>query len=644
MEKERKPNILAGTDEKTFSDLKRILSKRGILVDKAPTANEFLALLEKNPYDAAVLDTTTIDFPMREMVARTKSVSQSTEIIMITSPERDGGPDSDIPLDGLIYGCVETPVNIKYVATLAIKAVEKQRLVKSSAAGMRAGGKNVTDRAASGEESALNLLLSTSVNSLNSAVTITDTKHNIIYINNAHTRTFGYMPEELMGKKSDTLYPLDDPSGVSSKIYEALIMVGWEGERLALRKDGSAFPAYEKTSAIKDKDGRQIGVVSVTDDITARKRLQQALKESEERYRSFVETAKSAIIAVDGDGRIILFNPAAEKIFGYGREEIMNQEFRRLFPERYKDIAGAELGKGGSGSGFTDIKESTTEITGLTKKGDEFPAEVSFSTCRVEGRIILTAIIFDITERKNLQEQLLQSAKLAAVGELISGVTHEVNNPLAVVIGYSEMLLSEPDLGGEAREAITAIHAESERAKKVIQNMLSFARKHNPEKDIIQVNDVIEKTLGLTDYELRKNGVTVVRDLDPGLPETVADPNQLQQVFLNLIINSQQAMSEIEDTRRLTIRSRLKVADGKEGGREKNVIQIAFEDSGPGISESSIKKIFDPFYTTKPKGKGTGLGLSVSFGIIKEHGGQIFVRPNEGRGVTFFVEIPASII
>lgn len=643
MEKERKPNILAGTDEKTMSELKRILNKRGIQVDKAPTGNDFLALLRKKPYDAAVLDTTTIDIPMPEIVARVKSASQSTEIIMITEPGLDGGPDSDIPLDGLIYGWVETPVNVKYAATLAIKALEKQRLVKTSVAKTGASGKNVTDRAASGEETALNLLLSTSVNSLNSAVTITDTKHNITYINNAHTRTFGYRPDELLGKKSDTLYPLDDPSGVSSKIYEALVMVGWEGERLAVKKDGSAFPVYEKTSPIKDRDGRHIGVVSVTDDITERKRLQQALKESEERYRSFVETAKSAIIAVDGEGKIILFNPAAEKIFGYEREEIINKEFRCLLPERYKDITGAELGKG-AGSGFTDIKQSTTEIAGLTKSGEEFPAEVSFSTCRVEGRIILTAIIFDITERKNLQEQLLQSAKLAAVGELISGVTHEVNNPLAVVIGYSEMLLSESELGGEAREAITAIHAESERAKKVIQNMLSFARKHNPEKEVIQVNDVIEKTLGLTDYELRKNGVTVVRDLDPGLPETVGDPNQLQQVFLNLIINSQQAMSETEGTRQLTIRSRLKPADGNEGGGKKNVIQIAFEDNGPGIPPATIKKIFDPFYTTKPKGKGTGLGLSVSFGIIKEHGGEIYVKPNEGKGVTFFVELPASMI
>jgi len=571
------------------------------------------------------------------MITQIKSVSQNTEIIMITEPGQDGGPDSDNPLDSFVYGYVETPLRINYVATLALKAIEKQRLAKTSASGKSGGRKNVIERAASGDESALNLLLSTSVNSLNSAVTVTDTKHSIIYINNAHTRTFGYSPEELMGKKSDTLYPLGDPSGVSSKIYEALVMVGWEGERLAMRKDGSAFPVYEKTSAIKDKDGRQLGVVSVTDDITARKRLQQALKESEERYRSFVETAKSAIIAVDGDGRIILFNPAAEKIFGYANEEIINKEFRCLFPERYKDIARAELGKG-AGSGFADLKDSTTEITGLTKSGEEFPAEVSFSTCRVEGRIILTAIIFDITERKNLQEQLLQSAKLAAVGELISGVTHEVNNPLAVVIGYSEMLLSEPDLGCEARDAIKAINTESERAKKVIQNMLSFARKHNPEKEVIQVNDVIEKTLGLTDYELRKNAVIVVKDLDPELPETVADPNQLQQVFLNLIINSQQAMSECDDARQLTIRSRLREPDSKDTAK-RNVIQIAFEDNGPGISEASIKKIFDPFYTTKTKG--TGLGLSVSFGIIKEHGGEIFVKPNNGKGVTFFVELPA---
>jgi PAS domain S-box-containing protein len=639
MDKKQTQSILAGLNEKSFSDLRRILSKQDIRVDRATDAEEFLRHLREMPYEVALLDTTAIDFPVPEIITRIKSISQNTEIIMITEPGLDGGPDSPNPLDSFVYGYMEAPASMKYVATLALKALEKQKLARSSAAQRKSGQTSMIETARSGDEYAQNLLLSTSVNSLNSAVTITDMNRNIIYINNAHTRTFGYKPEELMGKKSDILYPLDDPSGVSSKIYEALIMVGWEGERLALRKNGDAFPVYEKTSAIKDKDGHQMGTVSVIDDITARKRLQQALKESEERYRSFVETAKSAIIAVDGEGRIILFNPAAEKIFGYTKEEIINKEFRCLFPERYKNLTSVELSRGWNG--FSALIESTSELAGLNKNGDEFPVEASFSTCRVEGRPILTAIIFDITERKNLQEQLLQSAKLAAVGELISGITHEVNNPLAVVIGYAEMLLAEPDLGSDSREAIKAIHGESERAKKVIQNMLSFARKHSPVKEVIQVNDILEKTLGLTDYELRKNSVRVVKDLDPDLPETVGDPNQLQQVFLNLIINSQQAMMEMKDERLLTIRSRVKKTGDSNNGGTGSVIQVAFEDNGPGIPEKIINKIFDPFYTTKPKGKGTGLGLSVSFGIIKEHNGEIFVKPNEGKGVTFFVELPA---
>jgi PAS domain S-box-containing protein len=635
----RKPKILTGSDEKLFTGLGKILSKQDIQTELASTAEEFMGKLRGAPHDVAVIDTTVIDFPLPELITRVKSISQNTELIIITEPGRDHDPISSNPLDSLVYGYVETPANVTYVATLAIKALEKQKMLKTSSALKKARMDNVIETARDGQSDAQNFLLSTSVNSLNSAVTITDVNRKIIYINQAHTRIFGYRPEELIGKKSDTLYPLDDPSGVSGKIYEALVMVGWEGERLALKKDGSAFPIYEKTSAIKDKDGTQLGIVSVIDDITARKRLQQALKESEERYRSFVETAKSAIIAVDEDGKIILFNPAAEKIFGYPKDEIIQKDFTSLFPESYRDITGVKLGKDGWG-GFSDLIECTSELAGLHRNGEEFPIDASFSTCRVEGRHILTAIIFDITERKNLQEQLLQSAKLAAVGELISGITHEVNNPLAVVIGYSEMLLAESDLSNESREAIKAIHGESERAKKVIQNMLSFARKHSPVKEVIQVNDILEKTLGLTDYELRKNSINVVKDLDPDLPETVGDPNQLQQVFLNLIINSQQAMMEIKNGRQLTIRSRLKEADQSDGTGKGNIIQVAFEDNGPGIPEKIINKIFDPFYTTKPKGKGTGLGLSVSFGIIKEHSGEIYARLNEERGVTFYVELP----
>ena len=406
-------------------------------------------------FNVAVIDSALCEPPFAETIKRIRSISPKTELIAITDTLPYGSEKYENTIGKYVYGHVEKPVNKNYVITLTLKAIEKEMLANSSEEKSAKKPEAQTNSDGSGEAQNDMFLLSSSVNSLNSVVTITDMKRKIIYINQAHVRTFGYNPEELMGKKNEILYPQDDPAGVSSKIYEALTMVGWEGERLALRKDGGAFSVYEKTSVIKDGSGRELGIVSVIDDITARKRLQQALKESEERYRTFVETAKSAIIAVDEQGRIILFNPAAENIFGYKKETLLNREFSLLFPDRYKDIYKTELKQGANRS--YKLTESASELSGLRENGEEFPIDISISSCRVDGRPILTAIIFDITERKNLEEQVLQSAKLAAVGELISGVTHEVNNPLAVIIGYSEMLISEGDMNDESMEALRSI-------------------------------------------------------------------------------------------------------------------------------------------------------------------------------------------
>ena len=639
MNPESNSSVLIGSADRALSDLSHILNKQNIKVSFASTPKQITDNLKAKYFNVALIDAALTGTRFPQLIERIKSLSPDTEIIAITEKVTDRDLDRDNAAGRFIYGHVEKHVSKYYAANLVLKALEKQTLMRLAE---NRGGKKIkagteTDSTASTREDGI--LLASSVSSLNSAVTITDMDRKIIYINQAHARMFGYTPEELIGSRSDILYPLDDPAGVSSKIYEALTMVGWEGERLAVRKDGSAFPIFEKTSVIKDASGRQIGIVSVIDDITSRKRLQQALKESEERYRTFVETAKSAIIAVDEKGSIILFNPAAEKIFGYKKEDVINREFSMLFPERYKNIHRTGLIQDANRS--FSMTESASELAALNINGEEFPIDISLSSCRVEGRPILTSIIFDITERKNLEEQVLQSAKLAALGELISGVTHEVNNPLAVVIGYSEMLLSEQNMNDESMEAVQSIHSEAERAKKVIQNLLSFARKHSPEKEAIQVNDILEKTLGLTEYELKKNAIEVKKDFDPDLPETVGDPNQLQQVFLNLIINSQQALGEIDASRQLKISTRFQEKQKMNATGTNTVIEIAFRDNGPGIPENIISKIFDPFYTTKPKGKGTGLGLSVSFGIIKEHGGEIYAKRNEDGGVTFFVELPA---
>jgi C4-dicarboxylate-specific signal transduction histidine kinase len=235
----------------------------------------------------------------------------------------------------------------------------------------------------------------------------------------------------------------------------------------------------------------------------------------------------------------------------------------------------------------------------------------------------------EITEEKTIREQLLQNEKMAAVGKLVSGVAHELNNPLAGVIGFAEILMGRP---GDERlmKSLARIREEAERASRIVRNLLTFARKHKPESVMVSVNAVLEKTLELRAYDLRVNKIKVVADLAPGLPTTLADPNQLLQVFMNVVTNAEQAMREARG------RGTLKLSTM--GGDP--CIRIAIEDDGPGIDPSNLKRVFDPFFTTKPVGQGTGLGLSICHGIIKEHGGTISVASTLGQGTTFTIELP----
>jgi len=231
---------------------------------------------------------------------------------------------------------------------------------------------------------------------------------------------------------------------------------------------------------------------------------------------------------------------------------------------------------------------------------------------------------------RRTQEQLLHSEKLAAVGQLISGVAHELNNPLTAILGYSQLLTSSGQMGQQGIEYADKLYKQAQRTHRIVQNLLSFARQHKPERVPVQINQALEETLALRDYDLRMHNIRVHLDLAENFPVTSADPHQLQQVFLNMVNNAVDAILEHSTEGDLWVRTAL------HGDR----LCIEFTDSGPGVKDPS--RVFDPFYTTKPVGKGTGLGLSICYGIITEHGGNIRVRNIPARGASFTIELPCQ--
>ncbi len=232
---------------------------------------------------------------------------------------------------------------------------------------------------------------------------------------------------------------------------------------------------------------------------------------------------------------------------------------------------------------------------------------------------------------KATQEQLIQSEKLSAVGEFVAGVAHELNNPLAAVMGFSE-LLGQADVDAKYRRQLDLIYKAAQRCQKIVQSLLSFARKHQPERKPVSANELVEAVLEIVAYQLRTGNIEVATALDPGLPLIMADGHQIQQVLLNIINNARQAMEGRPSGGKIRIVS----------SASSQNIRIAIQDSGPGITPENLRRIFDPFFTTKAVGQGTGLGLSLCYGIIKEHGGNIYAESQPGEGATFVIELPAA--
>jgi len=344
-------------------------------------------------------------------------------------------------------------------------------------------------------------------------------------------------------------------------------------------------------------------------------------RRTHEKLSRILNHSPELILTTDNDGLLTEVNHGAQRLLGYKREEIVGKPHAMLLAEPQDAELLAKV---------RAVETLSNHPCSLRRKdGSAVEMEINLSVLRDEAGAMEGTVWVgrDVTELKAAQLQLLQAEKLSTIGQVISGVAHELTNPLSGVLGYSQLVLARHE-GHPAVREVERIHESALRCQKIVKNLLSFARAHKPERRYLGINGILEKTLDMKQYQLQVNNVEVIREMDPGLPMTMLDFHQMEQVFLNLINNAQHAMTGRQG--RLVVRTFLR------GG----TIHVEIEDNGTGIDERSLSRIFDPFFTTKPPGEGTGLGLSVSYGIVKEHGGSIYARSRPGEGTTFVIELP----
>jgi len=459
------------------------------------------------------------------------------------------------------------------------------------------------------------------VAALADAVVVTGTDRRILTANRAAGALFGRPLEDLPGTAIDDLVVSAERQHVAEREHRAVEGEEQHYETKVVRGNGEERSVAVSTTPLVI-EGELLGTVATLRDITQQQSEQETLARSEARYRNLIESASDAIVTLDANGRFTTVNHAAEIVSGYRRGELVGLWFAPLLPDDELPKALANFQKALAGE--TGLFESQF----YRKDGEIRFISITYSTPQKDEEVL--CLIRDVTDQKMLQEQLIQSEKMSAIGQLVSGVAHELNNPLAGISAFAQLLLSEKRFPPDQRTAAEMIYAEARRASRIVQNLLTFARQHKPERTPTQVNQVLDDTLELRGYELRVRGIDVQRDYDEQVPETMADAHQLQQVFLNLITNAEQAMERSErDKQRLTVRTR----------RAGDMLRIDIEDTGPGIPPNLLERIFNPFFTTKPTGSGTGLGLSISLGIVREHEGRIWAE-NAAQGARFVIELP----
>ncbi len=393
------------------------------------------------------------------------------------------------------------------------------------------------------------------------------------------------------------------------------------------RKDGRAAMFLDTSRAVWDDAGKIIRYQGTLVDITERLEMEKELRRQEEFQRYLLESFPDLILVIDLNESFSFVSSRIRDLLGHKPEDLVGKKIGELpdhssaFAALYRDVSsGRRL------FGFCEYEASHRDGNLRTMRASASPLFDSES--KVNGVIVS---VRDISVEKKLEQQIIQSERLAAMGQMIGGFAHELNNPLTSILGVSE-LLQDTEVPEASRKQLVMLQQQARRATEIVQNLMYFSRPPLPGKTDINVAELVQRTLHLHAYSLRKNNITVDFLPENQVPNVTGDPHQLMQVFLNLVMNAEQAIREVRD--KGTLRIRL--------GKDDGSIMIIFQDDGPGIPADILPKIFDPFYTTKRPGRGTGLGLSICKAILREHGGNVEVASGPGGGAVFMVYIPTA--
>ena len=462
--------------------------------------------------------------------------------------------------------------------------------------------------------------------SLQEGVYISDLEGKLLEVNPALVTILGYE------SKDDLLDLTPERLGVDASGDPVLGRGGSQSGRtrtreVRLRRKDGGIAVCADTSTGVEEAGRIVRYQGTLVDVTEKRTMERQLHRQEEFRQHLLESFPDLILVLDLKGKYTFVSARIADLLGYGPEHLMGknvEDAENTSPELtalYRTVATGQSSRTSCEYGSRHQDGSWRTMLGMASPlldAEGKPAGVIIS-------------VRDVTTEKKLEQQIIQSERLAAMGQMIGGFAHELNNPLTSILGMAE-LLQDGDVSEAARKQVSILHKEARRAAEIVQNLQYFARPPAPGKSQVNLNELVQRTVQMQAYPLRKSNITVDFLPEPAIPAIVADPNQLMQVFLNLLLNAEQAIRESRE--KGTIRVRI--------GRKPDSVWIVFQDDGPGIAPDNLAHIFDPFFTTKRPGRGTGLGLSICKTVLREHGGNIEATSAPGGGAVFTITLPVG--